>query len=104
MTCRGAVLDLSGLQLASLPPDWPHGLQRSHSLDCTDTAISVKRIDFSGNCLQGVPKELFTPLFSGTLQELVLVSNELGGRIFRDPRDCNPLLPPCLKVSALPYI
>ena len=90
---------MSGLQLTSLPPEWPCELYRSHSLESTDTAITVGRIDFSNNCLQGIPKELFTSMFARSLQELVLVSNELGGRIFRDPHDRNPLLPPFIKVS-----
>jgi hypothetical protein len=94
--CSGAALDLSGLQLASLPEDWPRALQRARSLDCADTSISVTAIDFSDNCLQGVPKELFTPLFAGSLRELVLTSNQLGGRIHRDPGDRNPLIPPCV--------
>lgn len=96
-TYRGAVLDLSGLKLTTLPAEWPRELERSHSLDSMDTTISVRCIDFSQNCLQGIPKELFTSLFSGSLQELILTSNELGGRIYLDPRDRAPLLPPCIK-------
>mmetsp|Transcript_30197 Transcript_30197/g.56130 ORF Transcript_30197/g.56130 Transcript_30197/m.56130 type:complete len:633 (-) Transcript_30197:945-2843(-) len=93
----GSSLNLSGLKLSTLPDDWTRELQRSHCFDSMDTSISVTSINFSNNCLQGIPKELFSSQFAGSLKELVLTSNELGGRIHRDPRDMNPLIPPCIK-------
>jgi Leucine-rich repeat (LRR) protein len=91
------MLDLSGLKLSVMPNDWTRELQRSHCFDSMDTNISVTSINFSNNCLQGIPKELFTSQFASSLRELVLTSNELGGRIHRDPRDQNPLIPACIK-------
>lgn len=90
-------MDLSGLNLSTLPDNWPRELQRARSLDSLDTSISVAAIDFSRNCLQGVPRELFTAQFAGSLRTLVLAHNELGGRVHRDSRDPLPLVPPCIK-------
>ena len=93
----GTLLDLSELKIDTLPNDWTRELFRSRSFDSMDTSINVTSIDFTGNCLQGIPKELFSSVFSSCLKEINLTSNELGGRIHFDHNDSNPLIPPFVK-------